>query len=171
LEATALLAGITVDTKNFTFRTGSRTFDAASYLRTRGADTILVQKLLQDDLEEYIQRAKLVERVEIYRDGFAIARGDENENYDQVLLAQAADELLSISGVTASFVLSKRGDGQIGISARSLGDVNVQMMMETLGGGGHLTNAAAQLDGVGLDEAVDQLKEMIDQMLEGGEEE
>lgn len=171
LEATALLAGITVDTKNFTFRTGSRTFDAASYLRTRGADTILVQKLLQDDLEEYIQRAKLIERVEIYRDNFAIARGDEDESYDQVLLAQAADELLSISGVTASFVLSKRDDGQIGISARSLGDVNVQVMMEELGGGGHLTNAAAQLDDVGLDEAVDQLKEMIDQMLEGGEEE
>ncbi|HET7577829.1 MAG TPA: DHH family phosphoesterase [Bacillales bacterium] len=171
LEATSLLAGITVDTKSFTLRTGSRTFDAASYLRGRGADTILVQKLLRDDLKRYLQRAKLIGNVEIYRDGFAIAIGDEDAKYDQVLIAQAADTLLSMSGVIASFVISKRDDGKTGISARSLGDVNVQMMMEALDGGGHLTNAATQLDGVGLGEAAERLKAIIDQTLEGGEEE
>lgn len=171
LEATSLLAGITVDTKSFTLRTGSRTFDAASYLRSRGADTILVQKLLRDNLQRYLQRAKLIENVEIYRDGFAIAVGGEEEAYDQVLIAQAADTLLSMSGVTASFVLSQREDKKTGISARSLGDVNVQMMMESLGGGGHLTNAAAQMEHTNLDKAVEELKAIIDQTLEGGDEE
>ncbi|HEX6922589.1 MAG TPA: DHH family phosphoesterase [Bacillales bacterium] len=171
LEATSLLAGITVDTKSFTLRTGSRTFDAASYLRGRGADTILVQKLLRDDLEKYIQRARLIENAEIYAEGFAIAKGDEDATYDQVLIAQAADTLLSMSGVTASFVISRRDDGKTGISARSLGDVNVQMMMESLGGGGHLTNAASQLENVGIDAATERLKEIIDETFEGGEEE
>ena len=171
LEATALLAGIIVDTKSFTLRTGSRTFDAASYLRSRGADTILVQKLLRDNLQRYLQRAKLIENVEVYRDGFAIAVGKEEDAYDQVLIAQAADTLLSMSGVTASFVISKREDGKTGISARSLGDVNVQMMMEGLGGGGHLTNAAAQMEHTDLNKAVEELKAMIDQTLEGGDEE
>ncbi|HEX7066025.1 MAG TPA: DHH family phosphoesterase [Bacillales bacterium] len=171
LEATSLLAGITVDTKSFTLRTGSRTFDAASYLRGRGADTILVQKLLRDDLEKYIQRARLIENAEIYGEGFAIAKGDEETSYDQVLIAQAADTLLSMSGVTASFVISKRDDGKTGISARSLGDVNVQMMMEALDGGGHLTNAATQLENIGINAAAEKLKEIIDQTLEGGEEE
>ncbi|HEU5138747.1 MAG TPA: DHH family phosphoesterase [Bacillales bacterium] len=171
LEATSLLAGITVDTKSFTLRTGSRTFDAASYLRGRGADTILVQKLLRDNLEKYIQRARLIENAEIYGEGFAIAKGDEASSYDQVLIAQAADTLLSMSGVTASFVISKRDDGKTGISARSLGDVNVQMMMEALDGGGHLTNAATQLENIGINAAAEKLKEIIDQTLEGGEEE
>lgn len=171
LEATSLLAGITVDTKSFTLRTGSRTFDAASYLRSRGADTILVQKLLRDDLKRYLQRAKLIENVDIYREGFAIALNDEKARYDQVLIAQAADTLLSMSGVIASFVISKREDGKTAISARSLGDVNVQMMMEALGGGGHLTNAAAQLENVEIHDAAKKLKEIIDQTLEGGEEE
>jgi len=171
LEATALLAGITVDTKSFTLRTGSRTFDAASYLRGRGADTILVQKLLRDNLQRYLQRAKLIENVEIYQDGYAIAVGNEDAANDQVLIAQAADTLLSMNGVTASFVISKREDGKTGISARSLGDVNVQMMMEALGGGGHLTNAAAQMEHTGLKEAAEKLRKIIDQSLEGGEEE
>jgi c-di-AMP phosphodiesterase-like protein len=170
LEATSLLAGITVDTKSFTLRTGSRTFDAASYLRSRGADTILVQKLLRDDLQKYIQRARLLEDSELYRGGFAIAKANDGDRFDQVLIAQAADTLLSMRGVNASFVLCRRDDGKIGISARSLGDMNVQMIMEALGGGGHLTNAAAQLEGEDLDEAVKQLKAIIDQTLEGGEE-
>lgn len=171
LEATALLAGITVDTKSFTLRTGSRTFDAASYLRGRGADTILVQKLLRDNLQRYLQRAKLIENVEIYQDGYAIAVGNDDAAYDQVLIAQAADTLLSMNGVTASFVISKREDGKTGISARSLGDVNVQMMMEALGGGGHLTNAAAQMEHTGIKEASEKLRKIIEQSLEGGEEE
>lgn len=171
LEATALLAGITVDTKNFTLRTGSRTFDAASYLRTHSADTILVQRLLREDLQQYIKRAKLIEHTEFYRDGFVIATSENDTGYDQVMLAQAADTLLSMSGVTASFVISKREDGKTGISARSLGDTNVQIMMESLGGGGHLTNAAAQLDHTDIGEAERQLKDIIDQTLEGGDTE
>lgn len=171
LEATSMLAGMIVDTKSFTLRTGSRTFDAASYLRARGADTIFVQRLLRDDLQRYIQRAKLIENAEVYRDGCAIATGHEEDRHDQVLIAQAADTLLSMNGVKASFVISKRNDGKTAISARSLGDMNVQVIMEGLGGGGHLTNAAVQLEDVGLAEAEAQLKAIIDQTVEEGEDE
>ena len=153
LEATALLAGIIVDTKSFTLRTGSRTFDAASYLRSRGADTVLVQKFLKEDLQTYIQRAKLIENVTYAHDGIAIAKGNENETYHQVFIAQAADTLLTMDGIKASFVISRRSENVIGISARSLGEINVQIIMEILGGGGHLTNAATQLTGVSIDEA------------------
>lgn len=132
LEATALLAGIIVDTKSFTLRTGSRTFDAASFLRSQGADTVLVQKFLKEDINQYVQRARFIEHAEIYKAGIAISRADEAETYDQVLIAQAADTLLSISGVVASFVISKRRDQLVGISARSLGDINVQVIMESL---------------------------------------
>src|SRR5699024_10752830 len=130
LEATALLAGITVDTKSFTLRTGSRTFDAASYLRARGADTILVQKFLREDLDLYLRRSKLVERAEIYRNAIAITKADPGDIYGPVLIAQTADTLLTISGVNASFVISEREDGRVGISARSLGEINVQVVME-----------------------------------------
>ncbi|MGG4024300.1 DHH family phosphoesterase, partial [Geobacillus stearothermophilus] len=168
LEATALLAGIVVDTKSFTLRTGSRTFDAASYLRAQGADTVLVQKLLRESVTNYVRRAKLVERTVIDEHGIAIAKGGENEVHDQVLIAQTADTLLTLSGVAASFVISKRADGTVGISARSLGDINVQVIMEKLGGGGHLTNAAAQLSGVTVGEAERQLREAIHDYFEGG---
>jgi cyclic-di-AMP phosphodiesterase len=171
IEATALLAGIVVDTKSFTLRTGARTFDAASYLRGQGADTILVQKFLKESVETYIKRAKLIESVVFYRDGIAIAKGDEGELYDQVLLAQAADTLLTMDGVAASFVLAKRNEGMIGISARSLGKVNVQVIMEKLQGGGHLTNAATQLTGISIIEAERQLKLAIEDYLEGGKKE
>ena len=168
LEATALLAGIIVDTKSFTFRTGSRTFDAASFLRGHGADTILVQKLLKEDVETYLKRAKLIEDVYFYQDGIAIAHGDLNDFADQVLIAQAADTLLAMDGVIASFVLSRKSETSIGISARSLGDINVQIIMERLGGGGHLTNAATQLDDVSMQEAEEKLKNAIDELFEGG---
>ncbi|WP_315906445.1 DHH family phosphoesterase [Priestia koreensis] len=168
LEATALLAGIIVDTKSFTLRTGSRTFDAASFLRSQGADTVLVQKFLKEDVNQYVKRARFIEKAHIYKTGIAISKGEESESYDQVLLAQAADTLLSISGVVASFVISKRNDNRIGISARSLGDVNVQVIMESLEGGGHLTNAATQLQNITLDEAEERLKQVIDEYLEGG---
>jgi cyclic-di-AMP phosphodiesterase len=171
IEATALLAGIVVDTKSFTLRTGARTFDAASYLRGQGADTILVQKFLKESVDTYIKRAKLIESVVFYRDGIAIAKGDEGELYDQVLLAQAADTLLTMDGVAASFVLAKRNEGMIGISARSLGKVNVQVIMEKLQGGGHLTNAATQLTGISIIEAERQLKLAIEDYLEGGKKE
>jgi cyclic-di-AMP phosphodiesterase len=168
IEATALLAGIVVDTKSFTLRTGARTFDAASYLRGQGADTILVQKFLKESIDIYIKRAKLIESVEFYYDGIAIAKGDNVETFDQVIIAQAADTLLTMDGVAASFVISKRNEEMIGISARSLGNVNVQIIMESLSGGGHLTNAATQLSGITIEEAEKQLKLAIEDYLEGG---
>lgn len=142
LESSALLAGIIVDTKSFTLRTGSRTFDAASYLRSKGADTVLVQKLMQEDLETYIKKNKLIERTSIYRDCIAISKAGEGEIYGSVTIARAADTLLSMNRIKASFVIAERDDGRIGVSARSLGDVNVQVIMEKMNGGGHLTNAA-----------------------------
>ncbi|MBU8905778.1 DHH family phosphoesterase [Desertibacillus haloalkaliphilus] len=168
LEATALMAGIIVDTKSFAIRTGARTFDAASFLRSNGADTTLVQKLLKEDLEQYVKRSKLIESATIYKDGLTIAKAAEGETYDQVLIAQAADTLLTMNDVTASFVISKRKDGRTSISARSLGEVNVQVIMEELNGGGHLTNAATQLEGVSIDETEDLLRRAIDHYLEGG---
>jgi cyclic-di-AMP phosphodiesterase len=171
LEATALLAGIIVDTKSFTLRTGSRTFEAASYLRAQGADTVLVQKFLKEDIHTYIKRAKLIETVYFYRPGIAIAKAVEENFYDQVVLAQAADTLLTMDGVFASFVLAKRNENIIGISARSLGDVNVQVIMEHLNGGGHLTNAATQLTGISVTDAEEKLKQVIDDYLEGGNKE
>ena len=167
IEATALLAGIIVDTKSFTLRTGSRTFDAASYLRAHGADTILVQKLLKEDVERYIRRSKLIESVSFYRDGIAIAKGSEKDLYDQVIIAQAADTLLAMDGVLGSFVIAKRDEGVIAISARSLGNINVQVIMESLKGGGHLTNAATQLTGLTIEETEAQLKLAIDDYFEG----
>ena len=168
LESTALLSGIIVDTKSFTLRTGSRTFDAASYLRAQGADTVLVQKFLKEDIDHYVKRAKLIENAKIYKEGIAIATADSDHTYGQVLIAQAADTLLTMSGVVASFVICKREDGKISISARSLGDVNVQVIMESLEGGGHLTNAATQLEGDSLEAAEEKLKKVIDEYIEGG---
>lgn len=168
LEATALLAGIIVDTKSFAVRTGSRTFDAASFLRQNGADTILVQQLLKEDLEQYVKRAKLIETSYIYRNGIAIAKAKEGDTFNQVLIAQTADTLLSMDGIMASFVISKVKNGRISISARSMGEINVQLIMEQLGGGGHLTNAATQLDHVTIDETETLLKDTIDQFLKGG---
>ncbi|WP_449538266.1 DHH family phosphoesterase [Ferdinandcohnia sp. Marseille-Q9671] len=171
LEATALLAGIIVDTKSFTLRTGSRTFDAASYLRAQGADTILVQKFLKENMEHYKKRSKLIESAFIYKNGIAIAKGTEDETYDQVMIAQAADTLLTMNDVVASFVISIRNDLRVGISARSLGEVNVQIIMEGLGGGGHLTNAATQIADTTIEEAEEQLIQVIDEYLEGGTKE
>ncbi len=171
LEATAMLAGIVVDTKSFTLRTGSRTFEAASYLRMHGADTVLVQRLLKEDVDTYLARAKLIESVDITEEGIAITKGENDIPYNSVLIAQTADILLSMIGVTASFVIAPRNDGKIGISARSLGDINVQVIMEALGGGGHLTNAACQLNVGTVNEAEELLREAISAQFEGGEEE
>jgi c-di-AMP phosphodiesterase-like protein len=170
LEATALLAGITVDTKSFSLRTGSRTFDAASYLRAQGADTVLVQKFLKENLDTYIQRSKLIETVSIQPNGIAVAVGSEEKEYDPVLIAQAADTLLMMDGVRASFVIAKRKDHKVGVSARSLGDVNVQLIMEELEGGGHLTNAATQLADTTIEEVEARLWKAIQKYVEGGME-
>ncbi|MFC5589982.1 DHH family phosphoesterase [Sporosarcina soli] len=168
LESTALLAGIIVDTKSFTLRTGARTFEAASYLRTFGADTVLVQRLLKEDIETYIARSKLIETVELLEGGIAIAKGKDQIAYGPVLIAQTADILLTMQGIGASFVIAPREDGKIGISARSLGDLNVQLVMEELGGGGHLTNAACQLEAETVQEAVDMLKSVLETRMERG---
>lgn len=170
LEATALLSGIIVDTKSFTLRTGSRTFDAASYLRAQGADTVLVQKFLKESVDAYIKRSKLIETMEFYQEGIAIASGEEDVIYDPVMIAQAADTLLTMDKVVASFVISKRGEDIVSISARSLGKINVQVLMEALGGGGHLSNAAVQLPGDSVLEAELKLKQVIDDYLEGSSE-
>ena len=169
LESTAMLAGIVVDTKSFTLRTGSRTFEAASYLRTNGADTVLVQRLLKENIETYVERSRLIETVEIMDGGVAIAKGENGEPYNSVLIAQTADILLTMQGVSASFVIAPRSDGKIGISARSLGELNVQRVMEQLGGGGHLTNAATQLTLETVEEAEEQLKQVIMDDQERGE--
>ena len=171
IEATALLAGIVVDTKSFTLRTGARTFDAASYLRGQGADTILVQKFLKENIDTYIKRSKLIESAIIFREGVTIAKGDEEEFNDQVLIAQAADTLLTMDNVVASFVIARRSDEIISISARSLGNINVQVIMESLSGGGHLTNAATQFTGITILEAERQLQQAIEDYFEGGKKE
>ncbi|EUJ26320.1 DHH family phosphoesterase [Listeria cornellensis] len=167
IEATALLSGIVVDTKNFTLRTGSRTFDAASYLRSLGADTVLVQQFLKEDIETFRQRSRLVESLEVYHDGMAIATGREDEVFDTVIAAQAADTMLSMESVQASFVITLRPDKMIGISARSLGEINVQVIMEKLGGGGHLSNAATQIKNSTISEAKKQLLQAIDAYWKG----
>lgn len=171
LESTSLLAGIIVDTKSFTLRTGARTFEAASYLRTNGADTTLVHRLLKEDINTYIERSKLVQTVEFIHPGIAVAKGEENKIYDSVLIAQTADIILSLKDVKAAFVIAHRDDGLIGISARSLGEMNVQLVMEKLGGGGHLTNAATQIAANSIDEVKQQLIIAVQEVLEGSNEE
>jgi cyclic-di-AMP phosphodiesterase len=159
-EATALLAGITVDTKSFAFRTGSRTFEAASFLRRNGADSVLIQRMLKEDLEEYIRKAEIIRNAETYRDCIGIAVADVGKQVPQLLIAQAADTLLNMTGIKASFVAGLRPDGLVGVSARSLGQINVQIVMERLGGGGHFTNAAAQVQGT-VTEVAAKLKKVL----------
>lgn len=166
LESTVMYAGIIVDTRNFTLRTGSRTFDAASYLRAHGADTILTQHFLKDDIDTYIKRSELIRTVNLQDNGIAIAHGDEDQIYHPVTVAQAADESLSLDGVEASYVVAKREDDVIGISARSLGEFNVQLTMEALGGGGHLTNAATQMKDVTVEQAIEQLQKAIQEQID-----
>ncbi|MZQ82699.1 hypothetical protein GQF01_11365 [Paenibacillus sp. 5J-6] len=166
LEATTLLAGIVVDTKSFSLRTGARTFEAASYLRRNGADSALIQRLLKEDLDSYIERAEVIKHTETIHEHIALAVAEPNRKYSQLMIAQVADTLLNMTNIMASFVIAERPDGLIGISARSLGQMNVQLVMERLGGGGHLTNAATQLDGTTLEEATNRLKKVLDEMQE-----
>ncbi|MEG1632847.1 MAG: DHH family phosphoesterase [Oscillospiraceae bacterium] len=163
-ESEALLSGIVLDTKNFTMRTGERTFDAAAFLRRTGADTTEVKKLLQNDMDQTVARYKILQNAQLYRGNIAVAVPEEQQ--DRIVAAQAADELLNISGVEVSFVVFPTGDGGANISARSMGDVNAQMIMEKLGGGGNRSAAAAQLHDTGLREAVNKLFEAIDEYLD-----
>ncbi|CAG7643265.1 Cyclic-di-AMP phosphodiesterase GdpP [Paenibacillus solanacearum] len=163
LEATALLAGIVVDTKSFSLRTGARTFEAASFLRRNGADSTMIQRLLKEDLDSYIQKAEIIKNAVVIFDHIALAVNEPGRKYSQLLIAQVADTLLTMTGIMASFVISERPDGLIGISARSLGQMNVQVVMERLGGGGHLTNAATQLEGTVV-EATQRLKQVLSEI-------
>lgn len=160
LESTALLAGIVTDTKSFSVRTGSRTFEAASFLRRNGADSSLIQRLMKDDLPGYLMKAEMIRHAKIVHKHYAVAVTQPGQRYSQLLIAQVADTLLNMQGVVASFVVSERPDGLIAISARSMGQVNVQVIMEEMGGGGHLTNAATQLEGT-IQEAEQRLLSLI----------
>ena len=167
-EAEALLAGITVDTNNYSFKTGVRTFEAASTLKRAGADTTAVKQLFRDDHETYLYKAEVIGSSKIVFDNIVIGRLERDIENGLLIAAQAANELLGVKGIKASFVLTYSND-RVHISARSLGDMSVQLIMEDLGGGGHLTSAAAQLLGVTIDEAETMLIEAIDKYLKEGE--
>ena len=163
-EAEALLAGIVLDTKQFAMRTGSRTFEAASFLRRAGADTGDVKKLFQSDLEGVVARYDIIRNARLYRDGVAVARVDHTVG--RVTAAQAADELLNISGIDASFVLFPDAEGRVILSARSMGDTNVQVILEKLGGGGNAATAGAQISGKSVEDVTRMLLGAIDQYFE-----
>ena len=169
LEASAMLAGITVDSKEFSLRTGTRTFDAASYLRSIGADTQVVSELLKENIDNYLQRSHLVSTIDMIEPDMALLVGEENKIYDPIITAQAADTALSLEHVDASFALTRRSKDAVGISARSMGNVNVQVIMEKLGGGGHLSNAATQLKGITIEEAKVKLLGAINDYLKENE--
>ena len=163
IEAKSLMAGIFLDTKSFNVRTGERTFEAAAYLRQLGADTVEVKKLLQNDFQDTMSKYQIIRAARLYRQELAIAA--LNTGTSRTLAAQAADELLNISGITASFVLYPDGD-QVIISARSIGDANVQMILEPLGGGGNTATAGAQIKGSTVKDALDTLVASIDKFYE-----
>lgn len=167
LEAEGLLAGIYMDTKNFTFKTGVRTFEAASFLRKLGADTIDIKKIFSNNLENYITKAEIIKSAKV-EDNIAIAICPPSVK-DTVTAAQAADELLNITGIKASFVFVIIDDN-IYISGRSFGDINVQVILEALDGGGHMTMAGTRLKGVSLEEALTMLKKSIKENLRKGDQ-
>lgn len=163
IEAEALLAGIVLDTKSFAIRTGSRTFDAAAYLRRLGADTADVKRLLQSDFDTTMEKYAIIRGARMYKTGIAIAFSEVPQN--RIIIAQAADELLNIAGIQASFVISPDGD-DIYISARSIGNINVQIIMEKLGGGGNQSTAGVQLTGMTKAKVMEALTFAIDKYLE-----
>ena len=168
-EADAMYGGIVVDTDGFVNRAGVKTFEAAAFLRRSGADVVRVRKLFREEAADYKARANAVSQAEIYRECFAISTcwGDGLRS-PTVIGAQAANELLNIDGVKASFVLTPY-NGQIFISARSIDEVNVQLAMEHMGGGGHINMAGSQMENATVDEAIQAVKRVIDQMIEEGE--
>ncbi len=162
IEAEALYAGIMMDTKNFTFKTGVRTFEAAAYLRKCGIDIIKVKKWFQSDLKTYNKISKIVENAEIVNETIGISIYDQNDKEANLICAKAADELLTISDITASFVIGKIGE-KVYISGRSIGDINVQVILEKLGGGGHITLAGAQVEGMTIEEVKQELINRINE--------
>ena len=161
-EAQAVYSGIVLDTKNFSMKTGVRTFEAASFLRRMGVDTVNVKRIFQNDMSMYQKRAKIVSNAERYKDVIAISSWDENEENANVIASQAADELLNISEIKASFVVCKNGDTVL-VSGRSLGEYNVQVVLEKIGGGGHLNIAGAQFTDKTIADVVDMIKNAIDE--------
>ena len=162
IEAEALYAGIMMDTKNFTFKTGVRTFEAAAYLKKRGIDIIKVKKWFQSDLKTYTKISKIIDNAQISNGTIGISVYEEEDKDANIICAKAADELLTISDITASFVIGKLGD-KVCISGRSIGDINVQIILEKLGGGGHITLAGAQVEGMSIEEVKNLLIEKINE--------
>ena len=165
LEAEALLAGMTIDTNRFAVKTGVRTFEAAAWLRKSGADTTEVKRFFQTDMESFKVRAKCVAAVEFHNNGIATSICEGNNQGAQVINSQVADELLNIKGVRASFVAGRNEDGLTCLSARSLGDINVQIIVEKLGGGGHLTTAGAQVE-ENPEEVIEKIVDIAEKMIE-----
>ncbi len=165
IEAECLYAGIMMDTKNFTFKTGVRTFEAAAYLRKSGVNIIKVKKWFQSDLETYNKITEIIKNTEIINDTIGIATYSEEDKDANVICAKSADEMLTIGNISASFVLGNNGN-QITISGRSIGDINVQVILEKLGGGGHITLAGAQIEGKSMEEVKEDLKVKIEEYFE-----
>ena len=161
IQASILMGGMMLDTKNFTSRVTSRTFDVASYLRTRGSDSIVIQEIAATDFEEYRLVNELILQGQMVQPSILVAQALEDKEYDTVVISKAADAMLAMSGIEASFVLAKNSQGTISISARSRSKINVQRIMEELGGGGHFNLAAARLTDMSLQEAGDKLKTVI----------
>lgn len=169
MEANSLYAGIMIDTNNFLNKTGVRTFEAAAFLRRCGADIPFIRKILRDDLKSYQAKARIISGAEVYMDDFAIATGENLKIESPTIIgAQAANELLDIDGIKATFVLTVY-NGRIYVSARSIDEINVQVIMERLGGGGHMNASGAQFDHTDLDEAVADLKKVLTEMKEKGD--
>ena len=165
IAATIMLGGIVVDTQNFSIRTGSRTFDAAAYLRSNGADPTKVKTILKEPFENFMNRVEIINNSIQKSPEIIMAKAPENKYYTNVMLAQSADLLLTLKGIECSFAIGYLDEGKVGISSRSLGNINVQLIMEELGGGGHLANAATQIEGINLDEALERLNDAIDKVL------
>ncbi len=164
IELEALLCGIIIDTKDFLYNTGVRTFEAASYLQRNGAQTKVIRQLVQDDATLYETRTDIVRSAEVLGSGIAVAKCPAGTANAQLVSAQAADDLLTIRGNGASFVVSEMGSDVV-ISGRSIGEINVQLILESLGGGGHATMAAAKLSDKSIDEAYDKLKKAINKFM------
>ena len=172
MQASVLMAGMMLDTKNFTSRVTSRTFDVASYLRTRGSDSIAIQEIAATDFEEYREVNELILQGRKLGSDILIAQAKDSMSYDTVVISKAADAMLAMSGIEASFVLAKNTQGFISISARSRSKINVQRIMEELGGGGHFNLAAAQIENMSLSEAGEKLTQLVlDELKEKEKEE
>ncbi len=169
LTAEGLLGGIYLDTKNFEFKTGVRTFEAASYLRNIGADTLAVKRFFNSYAEDFLVKAEIIQRTEIINERICLAYSKKEIDNINIVIAKAADELLNIKNIEASFVLGMKGD-TVFVSARSLGNINVHVLMEKIGGGGHIDIAGTQIRDVSLTQAYDMVKQVIEDYLEDEED-